>query len=125
MEEYIPNLETLVLTGNHLEELSDLKPLASLEKLTALSLLHNPVTSKQHYRLYLIYKLPQLRLLDFRKISMKEREEAKALFKSTQGKDIRKEISKRAKTFVPGGASNNLAKSKGTFVSYFNLYSFI
>jgi U2 small nuclear ribonucleoprotein A' len=113
LEEYIPNLESLVLTGNHLEELGDIEPLNTLEKLTCLSLLHNPITSKQHYRLYLIYKLPQLRLLDFRKVSMKEREEAKTLFKSKKGKEIRKEIGKRAKTFVPGGATNNIAKSKG------------
>ena len=113
MEEYIPNLESLVLTGNHIEELSDIEPLGTLEKLTSLSLLHNPITSKPHYRLYLVYKLPQLRLLDFRKISMKEREEAKTLFKSKKGKEIRKEIGKRAKTFVPGGAPNSIAKSKG------------
>lgn len=115
LEEYIPNLESLILTGNHLEELADIESLATLEKLTALSLLHNPITSKQHYRLYLIYKLPQLRLLDFRKISMKEREEAKVLFKSKKGKEIRKEIGKRAKTFVPGGSNSNYAKNKGTF----------
>ncbi|RZC40850.1 U2 small nuclear ribonucleoprotein A' [Asbolus verrucosus] len=110
LEEYIPNLESLILTGNHLEELSDIEPLSTLEKLTTLSLLHNPITSKQHYRLYLIYKLPQLRLLDFRKISMREREEAKTLFKSKKGKEIRKEIGKRAKTFIPGGSVLRMMK---------------
>lgn len=112
MEEYIPSLESLILTGNHLEELSDIDQLATLENLTTLSLLHNPITAKQHYRLYLIYKLPQLKLLDFRKIKMKERNEAKSLFKSKKGKEIQKEISKRAKTFTPGGNIPN-AKSKG------------
>lgn len=115
LEEYIPNLESLILTGNYLEELSDIEPLCTLEKLTTISLLHNPITSKQHYRLYLIYKLPQLRLLDFRKVTAKEKEEAKALFKSKKGKEIRKEIGKRAKTFVPGGTGNSIAKSKGKF----------
>lgn len=113
MEEYIPSLESLILTGNHLEELSDIDPLVNLENLTSLSLLHNPITAKAHYRLYLIYKLPQLRLLDFRKIKMKERNEAKSLFKSKKGKEIQKEISKRAKTFVPGGNIPDIAKSKG------------
>lgn len=110
MEENIPNLESLVLTGNHIEELADLDPLVTLEKLSVLSLLHNPVTAKPHYRLYLVYKLPQLRLLDFRKIKMKEREEAKTLFKGKKGKEIQKEISKRAKTFVPGGTLPNAPK---------------
>ncbi|GJQ76038.1 putative U2 small nuclear ribonucleoprotein [Trypoxylus dichotomus] len=44
---------------------------------------------------------------------MKEREEAKALFKGKKGKEIQKEISKRAKTFVPGGNIPSIAKSKG------------
>ncbi|KAF2901298.1 hypothetical protein ILUMI_04876 [Ignelater luminosus] len=110
LEEHIPNLESLVLTGNHIEELADLDPLVTLEKLSVLSLLHNPVTAKPHYRLYLVYKLPQLRLLDFRKIKMKEREEAKTLFKSKKGKELQKEISKRAKTFVPGGTLPNAPK---------------
>lgn len=113
MEEYIPNLESLILTGNHLEELSDIDPLVTLENLTTLSLLHNPVTAKQHYRLYVIYKLPNLRLLDFRKIKMKERQEAKNLFKSKKGKEIQKEIAKRAKTFVPGANIPNAANNRG------------
>ncbi|XP_060529298.1 U2 small nuclear ribonucleoprotein A' [Cylas formicarius] len=113
LEEYIPNLDTLVLTGNQMEELGDLEPLLTLEKLTSLSLMHNPVTAKQHYRLYVIYKLPQLKLLDFRKIKTKEREEAKVLFKSKKGKEIQKDIIKKSKTFVPGGSMHNLAKSRG------------
>lgn len=96
-----------------MEELGDIDPLVTLENLTSLSLLHNPITAKTHYRLYVIYKLPQLRLLDFRKIKMKERNEAKALFKSKKGKEIQKEITKRAKMFVPGGNLPNVAKSKG------------
>ncbi|CAG9861972.1 unnamed protein product [Phyllotreta striolata] len=113
LEEYIPNLESLILTGNQMEELGDIEPLVTLEKLTTLSLMFNPITAKQHYRLYVIYKLPQLKLLDFRKIKLKEREEAKTLFKSKKGKELQKEIIKTAKTFVPGGNANNVAKSKG------------
>ncbi|KAJ8920029.1 hypothetical protein NQ315_011679 [Exocentrus adspersus] len=112
LEEYIPNLESLILTGNQIAELGDIDPLVSLEKLTTLSLMHNPITAKQHYRLYVIYKLPQLRLLDFRKIKEKEREEARVLFKSKKGREMQKEILKRAKTFVPGGSMNNVAKNK-------------
>lgn len=81
--------------------------------MTSLSLLHNPITAKQHYRLYIVYKFPQLRLLDFRKIKMKEKEEARALFKSKKGKELQKEISKRVKTFVPGSNLPNAAKTKG------------
>nr|CAH7763705.1 unnamed protein product [Callosobruchus chinensis] len=113
LEEYIPNLETLILTGNQLDQLGDIEPLVKLENLSTLSLMFNPITSKQHYRLYIVYKLPQVKLLDFRKIKMKEREEAAALFKSKAGKEIQKEIIRKAKTFVPGGNITNAAKNKG------------
>ncbi|KAL3268961.1 hypothetical protein HHI36_008047 [Cryptolaemus montrouzieri] len=113
LEEYIPSMESLILTGNHIEELGDLDPLATLENLQCLSLLHNPVTAKQHYRLYLIYKLPNLRLLDFRKVKVKERDEAKQFFKSKKGKEIQKEIAKKAKTFIPGGNISQIARNKG------------
>ncbi|CAH2208057.1 jg26039, partial [Pararge aegeria aegeria] len=76
LEQYIPNLEVLILTNNNITELGDLDPLVSLPKLKTLSLLHNPVANKQHYRAYVAYKLPELRLLDFRKIKQKERDEA-------------------------------------------------
>lgn len=69
--EVIPNLETLVLTNNHIQEIGDLDPLAEFPKLTYLSLLSNPVANKQHYRLYVIHKLPSLRVLDFRKVKQK------------------------------------------------------
>lgn len=95
------------------------------------SLLGNPVTTKQHYRLYMISKVPQLRILDFRKVKMQvspspgtslsgcqrmgeilmqplfslaiqERKEAKSLFKGKKGAALATSIGKRSKTFVPG-----------------------
>lgn len=49
---------------------------------------------------------------------MKERDEAKNLFKSKKGKEIQKEINKRAKTFIPGGNMSNIAKTKGKNYKY-------
>lgn len=43
----IGNLHTLVLSQNQISELADLEPLAELKKLTHLTLLENPVTSKE------------------------------------------------------------------------------
>lgn len=71
MGENLPNLDTLILTNNQLHNLADLDPLAQLPALQRLSLLDNPITKKQHYRLYVIHTLPNLRLLDFRKIKQK------------------------------------------------------
>lgn len=54
--ENLPNLESVILTGNNIQELSDIKPLTKLTKLESLSLLTNPVSAKQHYREYIAYK---------------------------------------------------------------------
>ena len=42
------------------------------------------------------------RVLDFKKIKQKEREAAKSLYKSKEGKTQLKDIERKAKTFVPG-----------------------
>ncbi|XP_015607881.1 probable U2 small nuclear ribonucleoprotein A' [Cephus cinctus] len=102
LEHCIPNLETLMLTGNMIQELGDLEPLIPLKNLTNLCLLQNPVSAKPQYRQYIIYRLPQLRLLDFRKIKQKEREAALEYFRSKKGKELAREIAKKAKTQVPG-----------------------
>ncbi|KAI9499569.1 leucine-rich repeat-domain-containing protein [Zychaea mexicana] len=80
LAEYVPNLTTAIMTNNSIHELGDLEPLAKCKRLTFLSLLDNPVTKKQYYRAYLIHKLPRLRVLDFKKVKQREREEAAALF---------------------------------------------
>lgn len=69
--EYLPKLHTLVLTNNRLVNLVEIDPLASLQKLQYLSLLDNNITKKPNYRLYVIYKLKSLRVLDFKKVKNK------------------------------------------------------
>lgn len=102
LEHCIPNLETLMLTGNMIQELGDLEPLTQLKNLTNLCLLQNPVSAKPQYRQYVVYRFPQLRLLDFRKIKMKEREAAVVYFRSKKGKEMVREIAKKAKTQATG-----------------------
>merc|ERR1712083_120103 len=84
--------------------MGDLEPLTSSTKLEFLSLLHNPVVTRRNYREYVIHKFPNLRVLDFKKIKQKERENAKSLFKSKEGKTQLKDIQRKAKTFTPGEA---------------------
>merc|ERR1712203_1330749 len=85
-------------------ELADLEQLTSVKSLTMLSLLHNPVVTKRNYREYVIHKFPNLRVLDFKKVKQKEREAAKQLYESKEGKTKLKDIQRKAKTFVPGEA---------------------
>lgn len=104
--EYVPNVHTIILTNNSIQELGDLEPLSELKKLTHLSLLDNPVTKKQYYRLYLIYKLPQLRVLDFNKVKLAEKKEAAILFKDDN--ELAQSISdNKTKTFEPGEGQDN------------------
>ncbi|XP_010772386.1 U2 small nuclear ribonucleoprotein A' [Notothenia coriiceps] len=91
----------------------DLDPLASVRTLTLLSLLRNPVTNKKHYRLYVINKIPQIRVLDFQKVKLKERQEAEKMFKGKRGAQLAKDIAKRTKTFTPGGAAQPEKKRSG------------
>ncbi|XP_052006525.1 U2 small nuclear ribonucleoprotein A'-like [Xyrauchen texanus] len=102
LEQSLPNLKELVLTSNNIQELGDLDPLATVKSLTLLSLLRNPVTNKKHYRLYVINKLPQIHVLDFQKVKLKERQEAEKMFKGKRGAQLAKDIAKRTKTFTPG-----------------------
>eukprot|EP01130_Rhizamoeba_saxonica_P003374 TRINITY_DN1428_c0_g1_i2.p1 TRINITY_DN1428_c0_g1~~TRINITY_DN1428_c0_g1_i2.p1 ORF type:complete len:200 (-),score=51.13 TRINITY_DN1428_c0_g1_i2:26-625(-) len=88
----IPNLEYLVLTGNNISNLADLDALSELVNLKFLSLLQNPVRDLEHYRLYMIHKIPSLNILDYQKISHIERREARELFGGEEGKRIKEDI---------------------------------
>ncbi|KAF7494222.1 U2 small nuclear ribonucleoprotein A' [Sarcoptes scabiei] len=103
LAESLPNIEGLVLINNQIQELGDIDPLGKFKKLETLSMMGNPITSKKHYRLYVINQIPSLRLLDFKKIKMREREESRELFKGEKGRKLQAEIGIKSKTFVPGG----------------------
>jgi len=91
--EPLPNLCSVILTGNRLEKLVDLEPLTRLKSLTRLSLLDNPVTKVKHYRPYMISKCcKNLRILDFSRIKDKERKAATLLFAGDRGKRLLEEI---------------------------------
>ncbi|ESO92360.1 hypothetical protein LOTGIDRAFT_120927 [Lottia gigantea] len=100
LEQSIPNLESLILTNNGLQELGDLDSLSLLPNLEHLSLLRNPVTTKKNYRFYVIHKVPQIRVLDFQRIKLKERQAATKLFKGKKGQQLVQELGKRSKTFT-------------------------
>ena len=92
LEETLPNLKSLILTNNNIQDLADIEQLSGLKSIEFVSLLHNPVVSKPNYRQFVIHKFPNLRVLDFRKVKQKEKDEAKTLFKSKKGKEQLKEI---------------------------------
>jgi U2 small nuclear ribonucleoprotein A' len=78
----LPSLESLIMSKNNFRESEPLgDALKHFRKLHSLSLMDNPVTKKEHYRLYIIYHVPSLKFLDFIKVKRQEREQAQKLFK--------------------------------------------
>ncbi|KJZ78036.1 U2 small nuclear ribonucleoprotein A' [Hirsutella minnesotensis 3608] len=75
-----PNLKNLVLASNNVEELADLDPLGGFPRLTHLILAENPVTKKEHYRSWVLWRCPSVRFLDYQKVKEAEREQARQLF---------------------------------------------
>lgn len=100
----VTNLTSLILTNNRIGYLSELQHLSSMKNLQYLSLLDNAVIAKPNYQLYTIYILPSLKWLDFKKITMKERDESKAFFKSSAGKSFLQGIEQEAKIISETGA---------------------
>jgi U2 small nuclear ribonucleoprotein A' len=99
--EHIPNIDTLILSNNKIESLSELDNLESFKKIKMLSLLGNPVTQKPNYRLYLIAKLPGLKVIDFRKVKPREKAEAREVF-GVGKKGAQPKEKAESKVFVPG-----------------------
>jgi len=92
-----PSLESLILTNNKLASLNEISKLAKScgNSLVRLSLVGNLVSQAPHYRAFVIFKLPKLRVLDFQKVSQKERAAATKLFSSAAGQVILKEIASK------------------------------
>lgn len=94
------NLHTLLLANNFITKISDTFPennitslslinnnfksfdwnFTKFKKLETLCLNNNPLCSINHYRLFIIWLIPSLKVLDFQKIKQKERVEANELF---------------------------------------------
>jgi len=81
------NLKMIYLHGNKISSLSDLQKLRSLPNLYSLTLHGNPLENYPNYRTTVISMLPNLKSLDFAKVTERER--------AAQQSEIRK--SKRRK----------------------------
>ncbi|KAJ1500464.1 U2 small nuclear ribonucleoprotein A', partial [Coelomomyces lativittatus] len=68
LERYFPFLETLLFTNNAFTELKYVRYLHGLKHLTHVSFLGNPITKHKWYRSYVIYHVPQIRVLDYQRV---------------------------------------------------------
>ncbi|XP_030301782.1 leucine-rich repeat-containing protein 72 [Calypte anna] len=70
-------LQILFLHNNHLGKLGGtVKELKGMISLQTLNLFHNPLAQERDYRLYVIYFLPSVQLLDRKAVTQRERESA-------------------------------------------------
>ena len=80
------SLSSLTLTNNSISDLSELANLSKCGKLEYLSLMGNPVSREKHYREFVIWKLPQVRVLDYQRVRDIERKLARELMEGEDGK---------------------------------------
>jgi U2 small nuclear ribonucleoprotein A' len=109
LQDALPNLATLTLTNNRVTSFGDVDALAGLKRLKRLSLLGNPVSQREDYRLYVAHVLPSVAILDFRKVKQAERDAARKKFGGKSGEKALE--SARAKTFAPGVAETEKSDS--------------
>ena len=73
IKDSLPAVHTLMMANNLLRNLTDLRPLVHLPVLKRLCLIDNNVTKQPNYRAYVINLLPNLLVLDFKKVRPKVR----------------------------------------------------
>jgi Leucine-rich repeat (LRR) protein len=76
----LPRLQALHLGSNRIADMSDMDKLTALPCLLDLTLSNNPIARKQLYRATAIQKLPTLRILDNKEITVEERDRVDVLF---------------------------------------------
>jgi Leucine-rich repeat (LRR) protein len=67
----VPNITSIVLTNNNITSLSEIDALSCFKALKHLVLLENGVVKQANYRLYVINRIPSLKVLDFKRIKDK------------------------------------------------------
>lgn len=107
-----PYLENLILTNNKvsflltiikISNITEIDNIATCKSIVRFSLIDNLVSKvrflfkfkMKYYRLYVIFKLPGVRVLDFQKVKLKERIAAKELFTSEKGIKIIESMSSK------------------------------
>ncbi|KAK8831177.1 leucine-rich repeat-containing protein [Blastocystis sp. ATCC 50177/Nand II] len=73
----VPNCENLNLSNNRIEDFGELEHLKDWKHLSNLSLIDNPIVVEKDFRARVVAILPQLTVLNFQRVTQKDREAAK------------------------------------------------
>lgn len=85
MARQLPYLESLVLTNNAVADWAQIAPLSKMRHLRYVSLLGNPLAREPHYREFMVWRLPQVRVIDYRRVTERERQIATRLMVAPGG----------------------------------------
>ncbi|KAF6026022.1 CNTRL [Bugula neritina] len=88
----LKSLRNLRLASNSIESLQEVRKLRGLANLTFFSIAHNPLCDLPHYRLYIIFHLQSLDVLDGRRITSEERMEANRRFDQDEVQALHAEV---------------------------------
>ena len=133
----LPQLHNLVLTANSITQLYELRALAKCPQLEHLVLVDNPVAMHPNYRSFVIYHMcclreslhgatglgsggfkHGLRSLDYRKVTVEERELAERLFTSEAGRTLLQQLKEEKSSGVTAASgSASLAEPRGSAAS--------
>lgn len=80
------NLQVLSITYNEIVHLTDLEELKELPSLRSLYLTGNPVVKNKDYRLWCIWRFPNLQIIDFKRVKNVERKQASSAFDNNSDK---------------------------------------
>lgn len=88
LSENLSSLEYINLRGNEISESKKLRKLHSLQKLKALVLVDNPISSNDDYRLEVLIAVRRLERLDKDKFADEERSEAEEIYEQRRQKEL-------------------------------------
>lgn len=108
---HVPCLTTLVLTNNAIAGFAQVKALHRLRLLEYLSLMGNPVSREKHYREFVVWCLPHVRVLDYQRVTEKERDFARRLMETNDGRPSELAVSLLGSDTAPSHASDRAAPS--------------
>ena len=117
----LPNLKALILTNNKISSFSEIYNIANFKKLEVLSLLDNTVSLSANYKRYIVVKMPSVKILDFVRITKKDRESAEQWSKSKEGKAFIAQVQADAITYNAANQSNSTSTADAVLPGHLSM----
>lgn len=84
--DHLPRLQRLFVAQNNIERLEDMMCIVNITSLAELTLEGCPVTQRNHYRYFILFRLPHLKFLDMRRVLDEEKRTAQIIMRKEEMK---------------------------------------